>query len=106
MDIKYYQNKLDSFVAGGRGFDRFHNPKNITMALASEAGKLLETFKWLSEEESGQEWRNNNSIREELADIFIYLIRLSDKLEINLEEEVKHRINNPRNGKRPWCQEY
>ncbi len=103
MDIKYYQNKLDSFVAGGRGFDRFHNPKYITMALATEAGRLLESFNWIIDEESGQAQHTRTSMREELADIFIYLIRLADKLDINLEDEVDNRINNPHHGIRPWC---
>ena len=59
------------------------------MALAGEAGELLDIFQWLTPEESTTENlgdKNKQAAREEMADVFIYLIRLADKLDINLEE--------------------
>lgn len=71
-----------------RDWETFHTPKNLSMALSGEAGELVEIFQWLSQEESLLV-KNNKVKREmlsdELADIFFYLLRLADKLEIDLE---------------------
>ncbi len=94
MDIKYYQKKIDSF-AKDRNWDKFHSPKNLTMALSGEVGELSDILQWLTEEESMKENLNEKTlclVKEELADIFIYLIRIADKLDINIEEEVKNKI--------------
>ena len=82
-----------SQFAADRDWDQFHSPKNLSMALAAESGELLEQFQWLTEEQS----KNLNSeklhsIEEELADIQIYLIRLADKLNINLIDAVHNKI--------------
>ena len=60
------------------------------MALTSEVGELNELFQWLTEEQSNNV--DNNEVRQEIADIFIYLLRLSDKLDIDIEEAVKEKI--------------
>ncbi len=94
MDIKYYQKEIDSFVKD-RNWEKFHNPKNLTMALSGEVGELSDIMQWLTEEESKRENLNKKTlclVKEELADIFIYLIRIADKLDINIEEEVKNKI--------------
>ncbi len=100
MDIKYYQKKIDSFVKD-RNWEKFHNPKNLTMALSGEVGELSDILQWLTEEESKRENINDKTlclVKEELADIFIYLIRIADKLDINIEEEVEEKIK--LNGKK------
>jgi NTP pyrophosphatase (non-canonical NTP hydrolase) len=65
------------------------------MALSGEVGELSDILQWLTEEESMKENLNEkilSLVKEELADIFIYLIRIADKLDINIEEEVKNKI--------------
>ena len=76
-----------------RDWEQFHSPKNLAMALAGEAGELLEHFQWLTEEESirlGEQKRLAVSL--ELADVLIYLIRLADKLEIDLVRSAEQKI--------------
>ena len=95
MDINALRNQLREF-AKERDWDQFHSPKNLSMALAAEAGELLDIFQWIKEEESLLENitpKNLEKAREEVADIFLYLIRVSDKLDINLEEAVELKIN-------------
>ena len=78
MELIYYKQKLAKF-AKERNWDQYHSPKNLSMALAGESGELLELFQWLTEKESRRENLNTQTfdlMKEELADIFIYLIRL------------------------------
>ena len=89
MDIKEIQDKLAKF-AEERDWDQFHSPKNLAMALTSEVGELNELFQWLTEEQSNNV--DNDEIRQEIADIFIYLLRLSDKLDIDIESAVREKI--------------
>ena len=68
-----------------RDWDQFHSPKNLAMALVGEAGELVEHFQWLSEEQSGRlDPQTVTAVAHELADILIYLIRLADKLGVEL----------------------
>lgn len=97
MDIEKIRIRLADF-AKDRNWDQFHNPKNLAMALSVEAAELLEVFQWLTAEQSTQIIQNEKEmalVREEIADIFIYLVRLTDKLEIDIEQAVieKIRIN-------------
>ena len=89
MDIKEIQDKLAKF-AEERDWDQFHSPKNLVMALTSEVGELNELFQWLTEEQSKNV--DNDEIRQEIADIFIYILRLADKLNINIENAVKEKM--------------
>jgi len=84
--------RLAEFAAA-RDWDQFHSPKNLAMALAAEAGELLEHFQWLSEAQSaalGDEQRDEVAL--ELADILLYLVRLSDKLDIDLAAAAHRKI--------------
>ncbi len=95
MDLEQYQNKLAKF-AKERNWDQFHSPKNLSMALSGEVGELVELFQWLTEEKSKIESLGDDMVsrvKEELADIFIYLLRLADKLNIDLEATVRNKIN-------------
>jgi NTP pyrophosphatase (non-canonical NTP hydrolase) len=74
-----------------RDWDQFHSPKNLSMALAAEAGELLEEFQWLSETESQcMDQAKKLDVSLEMADILLYLIRMADVLEIDLIE-VSHK---------------
>jgi len=94
MNTELLQKKIRSFVTE-RDWDQFHTPKNLVMALAGEAGELLEIFQWLSSEQSAEVMKDPKTairVRHELADIFVYLLRIADKLEINLEEAVLEKL--------------
>jgi NTP pyrophosphatase (non-canonical NTP hydrolase) len=76
--------RLADFAAQ-RDWDQFHSPKNLAMALIAEAAELVEHFQWLTPEQSQQLPSSKLAeVRLELADILIYLIRIADKLEVDL----------------------
>ena len=92
MDINQIQNQLEEFCLA-REWNQFHNPKNLSMALAGEAGELLEIFQWMSVEQSiSLSELELQKVEEEIADIFIYLLRLSDKLNIDIEKSVARKL--------------
>ena len=72
-----------------RDWEKFHTPKNITIALGIEASELMEIFLWLTDQESKDVMKNSKTaakIREEIADVFFWLVRLSDVLDLELNE--------------------
>ena len=76
--------KLKDFAVR-RDWEQFHSPKNLAMALSGEAGELLEHFQWLTEQQSQQiEANKKQEVAYEMADILIYLLRLSERLDIDL----------------------
>ena len=86
--------KLREF-ANERNWDQFHSPKNLVMVLNGEMGELTEIFQWLDNDESYLEDLNTKDVercKEEMADVFLYLIRLADKLEIDLIQEANNKI--------------
>jgi dCTP diphosphatase len=79
--------------AVARDWEQFHSPKNLAMALIVEAAELVEHFQWLTEEQSAALPPDKLAeVEQELADIQIYLIRLADRLNINLEQAVDAKI--------------
>ncbi len=83
-DLESLRNQLRTFAAE-RDWDQFHSPKNLASALAVEAAELLEKFQWLTEAQSRQlPPAALEGVKEEVADVLLYLIRLSDKLGIDL----------------------
>lgn len=94
MDIKAIQKKIAIF-AEERDWEQFHNPKNLSMALAVEAAELLEIFQWLTEEQSKDIINSEKSmahVKEEIADVFLFLARLADKLDIDIEKVALDKI--------------
>jgi dCTP diphosphatase len=86
------QNRLLLF-AKARDWEQFHAPKNLAMALAVEAGELMEHFQWLSESQS--ETLSEDKRREvgyELADVFIFTMRLAERLGVDLVQLVEEKI--------------
>lgn len=76
--------KLRKF-AGDRDWDQFHSPKNIAMALSVEVSELLEHFQWLTEDESKNlDAAALSEVADEIADVQNYLVRLADKLGIDI----------------------
>jgi dCTP diphosphatase len=92
MELEALQNELRRFAAE-RDWDQFHSPKNLASALAVEAAELLEPFQWLTEDQSRHLTPvQAAAVKDEIADVFIYLIRLSDKLGVNLMEAASEKI--------------
>ncbi|MGX2039010.1 nucleotide pyrophosphohydrolase [Methylocaldum sp. MU1018] len=94
MNIAAIQQALREF-ADARDWDQFHSPKNLAIALAVEAAELLEHFQWLQEDESrrlAEKPEEYRAVREEIADVLIYLLRLADRLDVDLEEAVSDKM--------------
>jgi NTP pyrophosphatase (non-canonical NTP hydrolase) len=91
-DLLLLRDKMRAF-AEARDWDQFHSPKNLSMALMVEVAELMEHFQWLTEAQSFDlAAENKSAVSEELADILLYLVRLSDKLEVNLLEAALHKL--------------
>ncbi|MBO1515422.1 nucleotide pyrophosphohydrolase [Metabacillus bambusae] len=69
-----------------RGWAPYHNEKDLAISISLEANELLENFQWRNSEEAVAESIQN--IKEEMADVFIYLLQLADKMNVDLEEEA------------------
>ena len=90
--FNHLKNRLREFAIA-RDWEQFHSPKNLAMALIVEAAELVEHFQWLTEEQSATLPPDKLAeVEQELADIQIYLIRLADRLNINLEQAVDAKI--------------
>jgi NTP pyrophosphatase (non-canonical NTP hydrolase) len=77
-----------------RDWDQFHAPKNLAMALAGEVGELLEHFQWLTERQSAElPPAVKDAVALEMADVLLYLVRLADKLEIDLGAAALRKID-------------
>ena len=76
-----------------RDWDQFHSPKNLAMALIAEAAELIEHFQWLTPEQAA---RLSKATREEVAlecaDVLLFLLRLCDKLDIDLAAAAKRKL--------------
>ena len=78
-----------------RDWEQFHSPKNLSMALIAECAELVEHFQWLSESESQTlDDDKLQSVKEELADILIFLVRTADVLNVDLIEAAFHKMAN------------
>lgn len=94
MKIAALQAKLRQFAVE-RDWEQFHTPKNLAASISVEAAELLEIFQWLNDEQSKNISQNPAELRrveEELADIFLYLIRLADRLNIDLSEAAAKKL--------------
>ena len=86
------RNALRQFAAE-RDWDQFHSPKNLAIALNVEAAELLEHFQWLPDTETTAiPPEKRAKVREELADVLLYLIRLADKLDVDLSVAAAEKI--------------
>jgi NTP pyrophosphatase (non-canonical NTP hydrolase) len=108
-------NILDELTQETREFARHrewfqhHTPKNLAMAIASEAGELAAEFRWLTIEESSRQELTSeqfNAIRLEMADVFIFLLRLGDVLEVDLAEAVRDKLELNEDRFPPGTQEW
>lgn len=98
--IENLQERIQEF-AKEREWDQFHTPKNLSMALAGEAAELMELFQWLTTAQSFDILKDpskGEKVREEIADVFIYALRFSQILGIDVEEAIKEKM--VKNGKK------
>lgn len=82
------QNMIDKIIKfrDDRSWKPYHNEKDLAISIALEANELLENFQWKSSEEALESSAEN--IKDEMADVLIYLLQLAEKMNIDLEEEV------------------
>ncbi|OGI44424.1 MAG: nucleotide pyrophosphohydrolase [Candidatus Muproteobacteria bacterium RBG_16_64_11] len=79
--------------AGARDWEQFHTPKNLAMALIVEAGELVEHFQWLTPEQAGRlSPEELQAVELEMADVFLYLLRLADRLDVDLAAAAWRKI--------------
>lgn len=92
MNLEDLTARLRAF-ARERDWEQFHAPKNLAMALAIEAAEVMEHFQWLSEQQSGElPPAVKEQVAAELADVFIYTVRLADRLGVDLAPAVEAKI--------------
>ncbi|MCL5010512.1 MAG: nucleotide pyrophosphohydrolase [Patescibacteria group bacterium] len=78
-----------------RNWKKFHTPLNLAISLQLEASEVLECFQWKSEKESAKEFRQadkKTAIKEEIADVFAYVLLLSDSLNIDLKKAFEEKM--------------
>jgi NTP pyrophosphatase (non-canonical NTP hydrolase) len=91
-DLEGLRTQLRAFAAA-RDWDPFHSPKNLAMALSAEAGELAEVFQWLTEEQSRRlDAKTRSAAADEVADVLLYLVRIADKLDIDLLAEAERKL--------------
>ena len=90
--LKALSARLATF-AQERDWDQFHNPKNLAMAVAGEVGELVEHFQWLTLEEAEKlPASTRDEVALEAADVLLFLLRLCDKLGIDLAEAAERKL--------------
>ena len=96
--LRDLRDELRAFAAE-RDWDQFHSPRNLATALAVEAAELLEPFQWLTDEQSRSLPPDTRAaVEEEIADVLLYLVRLADKLDVDLAAAARAKI--VRNGEK------
>ena len=105
MNLSKLAQKLREF-ARERDWDQFHSPKNLSMALSVEVAELVEHFQWLTEAQSRSLGAEELAeISEEIADIQIYLTRLADQIDVDIENAVSEKLK-VNAGKYPVAKAY
>ena len=90
--LERLRTRLAHFAAE-RDWKQFHNPKNLAMALAGEAGELLEHFQWLTFEQAARLPRGARAeVALEAADVLLFLVRLCDELDIDLAAACEKKL--------------
>jgi NTP pyrophosphatase (non-canonical NTP hydrolase) len=91
-DLQQLNQALREF-AKARDWEQFHSPKNLASALSVEAAELLEHFQWLTEAQSRSLPQDKRAeVGAEMADVFLYLLQLADKLGIDLVEAARSKM--------------
>lgn len=94
QDIEALKLQLREFAVA-RDWEQFHSVRNLILALVGEVGELAAEFQWISDDDIAralQDGDKRESVGSEIADVFIYLLRLSDITGIDLAEELKKKL--------------
>jgi len=92
-DLETLKHSMRKF-ADTRDWNQFHSPKNLCMALSVEVAEITEHFQWLTEEQSGNLDQDKlQEVANELADTLLYLVRLADKLDIDLLKAALNKMD-------------
>ncbi|ERN10282.1 hypothetical protein AMTRI_Chr10g1000 [Amborella trichopoda] len=94
VSLKELQDRLAEF-ARARGWDQFHSPRNLLLALVGEVGELSEIFQWRGEVARGlPNWSSSDKehLGEELSDVLLYLVRLADICDLDLAQAALMKI--------------
>ncbi|SFH41631.1 nucleotide pyrophosphohydrolase [Pseudomonas sp. NFACC45] len=94
IDVANLAASLQRF-ADDRDWQQFHSPKSLLLALTGEVGELCEVFQWMSEADSlaaAKHPKTAQSVKDELADVLMYLVRLSSVLGVDLNEAVTNKL--------------
>jgi dCTP diphosphatase len=91
-DLAELKLRMRDFVEE-RDWEQFHSPKNLAMALSVEAAELVEIFQWLTEDESAVlDKDRRRRVEAELADILVYLVRMADRLDVDLLQATARKL--------------
>jgi len=93
-EIQHLAAEIKKF-ADARDWEQFHTPKNLSMAVAGEAGELVAEFQWLTAEQSSRSNMSSEKLKDvelEIADVAIYLIRLADVLSVDISKVVRKKL--------------
>lgn len=94
IDLEKLNQDILHFVQE-RDWDQFHSVKNLSMAMSVEASELMEIFQWMTEVESNDiknDPKNLSKVEDEVADVFVYLMRILHKTDIDLENAVRNKM--------------
>jgi dCTP diphosphatase len=94
IDLMKLNNEISNIVSD-RDWDQFHSVKNLVMALSVESAELLEIFQWMTEADSNKvilDPKLKSKVEDEVADVFVYLLRIIDKSNIDLEAVVLNKL--------------
>ena len=94
VDVEALAAALEQF-ADERNWQQFHSPKNLVMALSGEVGELSDIFQWMTQDESkaaARDPQTAHNVREELADVLLYLVRLASVLAVDLNQAAADKL--------------
>lgn len=94
IDLEKLNQDILKFVTE-RDWEKFHSVKNLSMAMSVEASELMEIFQWMTEEDSNNvknDPKNLSKLEDEVADVFVYLMRILHKTDIDLEKAVRQKM--------------
>ncbi|KAJ0051317.1 hypothetical protein Pint_01457 [Pistacia integerrima] len=94
VTLDLLKKKMDEF-AKERNWERFHSPRNLLLALVGEVGELSEIFQWKGEVPKGlPDWKEEEKVHlgEELSDVLLYLVRLSDMCGVDLGKAALRKV--------------
>jgi len=92
IEIDVLQQHLREF-AEARDWEKYHSPKNLVMAMSVEMAELMEHFEWMTEQQSlNLDANSREEVALEMADVMIYLARIADRCDVDLDDAVQRKL--------------